>query len=114
DQPGDADYLDAPTVTQTVTVGKRPQKPEFTSPAPVAPMAGDTYVPTATGDQSGPPVEISIDQASDAGACVLEAGVVRFTGPGTCILNATQAGTDDLLLGSAQQILTVAAGVVVI
>ncbi len=65
----------------------------FTSPAPThAVVSGARYTPTATGGASGSPVIFTIDGTSTAGACSIASGVVSFTGVGTCVVDANQAG----------------------
>ncbi|RIJ78525.1 hypothetical protein D1871_02445 [Nakamurella silvestris] len=114
DQVGNDDYTAAPTTTQTLTIGKAPQTVEFSSTPPSDAKAGDTYEPVATGGTSGTPVVFSIDPAGTPGACEIVAGKVLFTGPGTCIITAEQAGDADHLPTTSQQTVTVAAGEVTI
>jgi hypothetical protein len=93
DQAGNADYLPAAQVTQSMTVGRHSQAITFTSTPPVGAVFGDTYQPTATGGGSGKPVTFAIDPGTDAGACVIDAGgLVHLTGVGTCVIGADQAG----------------------
>jgi len=70
-----------------------PQTITFTSTPPSPAVYGGSYTPKATGGGSGNPVTFSIDPASTAGACSINSsGVVSFTGPGTCVIDANQAG----------------------
>ena len=70
------------TMAQTIT---------FTSAAPGgANVGGATYSPTATAT-SGLTVTITVD-ASAAPICSISGGMVSFDAPGTCVLNANQAG----------------------
>ena len=46
---------------------------------------------TATGGASGNPVIFSIDSASGS-VCSISGSTVTFNNPGTCILDANQAG----------------------
>lgn len=78
----------------------------FSTTAPSNPVVGQTYTPAATGGGSGNPVVISVAPAS-AGVCTLAAGVVTFDHPGSCVVKADQAGTDDYTPGTAQQTITV-------
>ncbi len=65
----------------------------FTSTPPSPAVYGGSYTPVATGGGSGQPVTFSIDPASTAGACSINgSGVVSFTGVGTCVIDANQAG----------------------
>ena len=76
-------YAEANKGNQTIT---------FTTTAPAnAAVGGATYTPAATAT-SGLAVTITVD-ASSAGVCSINGGgVVSFTGPGTCTLDANQAG----------------------
>jgi hypothetical protein len=74
--------LQALFISQTIT---------FTSSPPGQPEPGGTYAPTATGGGSGQPVVFSIDPASTS-VCSIGGGTVTFTAPGTCIIDANQAG----------------------
>ncbi|MDE3131765.1 MAG: Ig-like domain repeat protein, partial [Acidobacteriota bacterium] len=92
-QAGDSNYTAAPQDQQSFTVGKGSQTISFTSTPPSSPTVGGTpYTPTATGGNSGNPVTFTIDPASTSGACTIAAGVVSFTGNGTCVIDANQAG----------------------
>ena len=64
---------------------------QFTSPAPSpALVGGATYTPTASAS-SGLLVSITLDAGSTG--CVLSlGGVVSFTAPGSCVLDANQVG----------------------
>ncbi len=90
DQVGDSSWNAAPQVQQAVTVGKADQTISFTSTAPTAATPGDTYTPTATAT-SGLPVTFTIDGAPST-VCSISAGVVSFTGVGTCTIDADQVG----------------------
>jgi hypothetical protein len=98
DQQGDTEYLDAPTVQQTMTV-LRPQSITFTSPASA--VTGGTYRPTASAT-SGGTVQFAIDTTSSAGTCSISLGVVSFTGVGSCIVDASQPG--DAVWAAAPQV----------
>jgi outer membrane protein OmpA-like peptidoglycan-associated protein len=93
---GNDSYDAAPQLQQTITVGPADQVIDITSTAPVAPVVGDTYTPTATGGGSGNPVTFSIDPSSTSG-CTYDAGtgLVTFAAPaGTCVIDANEAGND--------------------
>ena len=80
------------TASDTITVSQAPQTVTFTSSPPAdATVGGATYTPTATGGASGNPVTFAID-ATSASVCSLVGGAVSFTGVGTCIVDANQAG----------------------
>jgi uncharacterized repeat protein (TIGR02543 family) len=104
-QAGDANYNAAPQVSQSITVSaaaKTDQTITFTSAAPAtATVGGATYTPTANGGGSGIAVVFSIGASSTAGACS-GTSVVSFTGVGTCIVDANQAG--NTLYNAATQV----------
>ncbi len=66
----------------------------FTSTPPSPAVVGGTYTPTATGGGSGNPVVFSIGASSTSGACSVSGTAVDFTGIGTCVIDANQAGTN--------------------
>ncbi|WP_277967746.1 autotransporter domain-containing protein [Sphingomonas echinoides] len=91
DQSGNAGFSAAPQVQQSFVVGAASQTIAFTSTAPVAAVVGGAgYTPTATAT-SGLTVAFTIDSSSTA-ICTYSAGVVGFTGTGTCRINADQPG----------------------
>ena len=78
-------YLNVATDTRST------QTINFTSSAPSnAGVGGPTYTPTATAT-SGLAVTFTID-ASASAICSISAGAVSFHEPGTCVINANQAG----------------------
>ncbi len=80
----------------------------FTSSPPNPAAVGGTYTPTATGGGSENPVTFSIDSSSTAGACSISGGTVSFTGPGTCTVDANQAGGNGYTAApQVQQVTTV-------
>src|SRR5665213_2644897 len=102
DQPGTADYLASPWVTQTFTVTQgslSPQAVTLSSTPPTNANAGDdagSYTPTATGGASRNPVVFSTD-AADNSVCFFYQGAVYFGGiqteaGGVCVIHANQAG----------------------
>lgn len=96
DQDGTLSYR-ADQVTQAFAVGKVGQAITFTSSAPQdAMVTGPAYRPTAIGGASGHPVALAVDPAS-ASTCALAAGVITFTGAGTCTITASQAGNETYL-----------------
>jgi len=64
----------------------------FSSTPPTGATVGGSYTVTATGGGSGNPVVLSIDASSTAGACSISGAAVSFTGAGTCVVDANQAG----------------------
>ncbi len=93
-QAGDADWNAAPQAQQSFAVAPASQTISFTSTAPTAAqVGGPTYTVAATAS-SGLPVTFSID-ASASSVCTIAVDVVSFTGGGTCVVNADQAGDAD-------------------
>lgn len=91
-QTGNTNYLAAPQVQQSFTVGQGSQIITFTSTAPAnAVVGGATYNVTATGGASGNPVTFTID-ASATAICSIAGSTVSFAASGTCVINANQAG----------------------
>lgn len=80
-------FVDTPVTT--VMIAKGSQTIAFTSAAPSATVPGPDYVVTATAN-SGLGVTLALDPASSG--CVLSGHTVSFTGVGTCVINADQAG----------------------
>jgi len=92
-QAGNANYSAAVQIQQTIGVGKGAQTLAFTSSAPSGPAIGATYVVTATGGASGVAIVFSVDASSTSGACTISGSTVSFTGAGTCLVDANQAGS---------------------
>jgi hypothetical protein len=94
-QTGNAKYQPAPQAQQTIPVSqaaKQAQSITFTAtPSPSGYFAGDTYVVTATGGASGNPVTFTIDSPSMS-ICSISGATVTFTQPGSCVIDANQAG----------------------
>ena len=89
-QAGNADWLPAPQVQQSFTIGQAGQTITFTSIPPVSPPFGSTYPVSATGGGSGNPVTFVID-AEGLGPCVISGSTVTFIGAGSCVIGANQA-----------------------
>ena len=88
----------SPSVTQlsgtvfAVAEGLEPQRVSFISPGPTSAVVGGTYKPEAAAS-SHLHVALSVDRTSTKGACSLApSGTLKFTGAGTCVLDATQGG----------------------
>jgi surface antigen len=66
---------------------------------------GGSYAPAATGGDSGNAVVFSIDPSSGAGVCSLDVTgtTVSFTGAGTCVIDADQAGNANYDAAAQQQ-----------
>jgi hypothetical protein len=90
-QAASASYSAAPQVQQSFSV-LLGQVITFTSSVPSSLTVGGTYVVSATGGGSGNPVTFHIDAASTKGACTITGSKVSFTGEGTCVVDANQAG----------------------
>jgi Bacterial Ig-like domain (group 3) len=92
---GDSTHLGSTGTCEpfTVTAAKASQTITFTSSPPSPATFGGSYTPAATGGASGNPVVFSIDSSSGTGVCsISNPGKVSFTGVGTCVLDANQAG----------------------
>ena len=97
-------YPAATQVSQTIPIVANGQTVAFTSANPSPVEVGSTYTPMVTGAASAAPVVLSIG----SGPCSPSGGaVLHFTGPGTCIIHANQAGTSQYAAGSASQSVTV-------
>ncbi len=89
-QPGNTQYLAAPSVSRAFAVNKAEQTIAFTSAVPNPARAGQTYTVSATGGASTQPVVFST--AAAAAICTVNGSIVSFTGVGACSIAATQAG----------------------
>ncbi len=112
-QAGNAHYQPAPQAQQTVTVNsgtKISQSISFTSTPPTSPAPGGTYVVTAKGGASGNQVFITIDSPATS-VCSISGSTVTFNQPGTCTIDANQAGNAHYQPApQAQQTVTVNSG----
>jgi hypothetical protein len=88
---------------QSIPIVANSQTVAFTSANPSPAEVGSTYSPTVTGGASGAPVVLSIG----SGPCSLSGTVVHFTGAGSCVIDANQAGTSQYAAGFASQSVTV-------
>ena len=75
------------------TVAKATQVITFAGPGQG--LAGSTATLTATGGASGNVVTFTIDPSSGAGVCSVSGSTVAYMKPGTCVLDANQAGNQD-------------------
>jgi len=91
-------------------VAQAPQTISFTSSPPANPTVGGGYTASATGGASGNPEVFSADASSTSGACTVSAtGAVTFTGVGTCVIDANQAGNANFTApDQVQQTLSIA------
>ena len=60
--------------------------------APPSGTAGGSAALSATGGGSGNPVVFSVDPASGPGVCTVSGTTVTYTGTGSCVIDANQAG----------------------
>jgi Big-like domain-containing protein len=108
-QLGTSTFAAASQVQQSIAVGGDPQTVSFsTTPPTVVRVGGATYTPAASAS-SGLGVSITLDPQSSG--CSLSGGVVSFTAVGTCLIDATQAGTATFLPAEMQQGFAIAKGV---
>ncbi len=99
------------SLRDTWTATLRVPQPVTMSSAPRSPVRpGGAYRISATGGGSGNPVVLAIAPAS-ARICRITGHTVTFLAPGTCVIQAHQAGNNSYLAGSAQQSVTVTAAV---
>ena len=94
DYSGDANYGLVLSTCEPFSVNKESQTIDFSFGPPDPAVVGDTYDPEATATSSLP-LTFSVDGSSDAGACSFSDPTLSFTGPGTCVLDADQAGDAD-------------------
>ena len=91
---GNDKYQPAPQAQQTITV-KAAQSISF--PAQPTGWVGTPAALSATGGGSGNPVVFSVDPASETGVCNVSGTngtTVNYSAPGTCVIDANQAGND--------------------
>jgi hypothetical protein len=80
----------------------------FTSSPPSLVLVGGTYTVTATGGGPGNPVTFSVHPTSTKPACSISGSSVTLSAPGTCVIDANQAGnTAYQPAKQAQQAITV-------
>lgn len=91
DQAGDASYLAAPQVTQTIAIGKAAQAIGGFLANPAAPVyaPGGTFAVSATGGASANPVLFA---STTPGVCTVSGSTVTMLAAGICSLTADQAG----------------------
>lgn len=108
----DGDFGDSDgTLPGGETVNPAPQTVAFTSTPPTPAAVGGTSTPTATGGVSGNPIVFSIDSTSAPSTCTIAGSTVSFTGVGTCVIDANQAGNADYAAaGQAQQSVSIGQG----
>ena len=86
----------APVITDQVlaTIQQASQSLSFTSSPPTPAVVGSTYVPVAVSTMALTP-SLAISEESD-GICSLSNGTVDLLAPGTCVVVASQDGSDDV------------------
>lgn len=99
-QAGNANYLAANQVQQSVAVNKGSQAISITSTPPSSAKVGGSYVPTATSN-SGLTVAITLDATSTG--CTLTSGTATFAAAGTCVIDFNQAGNADYTAAGLMQ-----------
>ena len=108
-QAGNGKYQAAPQARQAITANgaaKLAQSITFTS----TPRSEVEYNVTAAGGGSENPVTFSIDSSSTSSACSISGSLVTFGQPGSCVIDANQAGNDKYQAApQAQQTITVSA-----
>jgi hypothetical protein len=102
-QAGNTNYGAATPVTDLVTINPAGQTITFTTTPPASPAYGGSYAVSASGGASGNPVTFSIDGSSTAGACSVAGNSVSFTGTGSCVVDANQAGNTNYTAATQQQ-----------
>jgi hypothetical protein len=102
---GDSNYLSS-TVSETITVNKIPQNLTFRSTV-TSPTVGTTYTVSVDSDAMLAPTVTIAGQSSSV--CSISAGVVTFNSVGTCLVSASQAGTDVYAAAAASQSISVVA-----
>ena len=108
-QATNTNYLAAPQVQQSFSVGKATPTLAFTSTVS-SPKVNTTYTPVASSASTGA-VTYTIDASSTSGACNISAGVVSFSAVGTCVINANQVtDTNYLAATQVQQSVTIVKG----
>jgi sugar lactone lactonase YvrE len=90
-QPGNGNYLAAPSVTETTTVGKAAPMVTFTGAPPTAPYLSSFTVATTTNSGVTPTI-------TAAGACTISGNTVSMTsGTGPCTMTAKWAANTNYL-----------------
>ncbi len=89
-QAGNAQYAAAPQVQRTIKISKLSQSISFSAPPAGTVLTSASL--SATGGGSGNPVVFSVGSHSGPGVCFLSGSTVSFGAPGTCVIDANQAG----------------------
>jgi len=103
---GDNNYL-SDSATETITVSKIVQNLIFRSSSPSSPVVGSTYTVSIDSDAFlAPTIAIANNSVS---VCSITAGVVTFNTVGTCLISASQSGSDTYSAAAASQSISVIA-----
>jgi hypothetical protein len=107
-QAGNAEYLAAPAVVATITVGGYAQSISFSPPA--SGVFGGSAVMSATGGPAGTPVVFTVDSSSTPGACSLagDGVTLSYTGVGNCVVDASEAGSGNYAAATVAATIAVA------
>ena len=92
--------------TDVIDVALAPQTVTFTSTPPSPAYATTTTTVSATGGATGNPVSFS---SETTGVCTVNGSVVSLNAPGSCIVDADQAGSFQYAPGHATQTIDVVA-----
>jgi hypothetical protein len=103
---GDGRYTSV-SASQTVIVNKIVQQLRFQNSAPVSPLVGTTYTATVVSD-AFLAATLAVANASSI-VCSLNADVITFLSPGSCLISASQSGTDSYAAAAISQSITVVA-----
>ena len=107
---GDNNYL-SDSASATITVSKITQNLIFRSSSPSSPVVGSTYTVSIDSDAFlAPTIAIANNSAS---VCSITAGVVTFNAVGTCLISASQSGSDTYSAAAASQSVNVVAAPVI-
>ena len=107
-QAGDQTYLVAAQVQHAVLVGKASQSITFAAPTSGGVNASVSLTGTAG---SGLAVTWTVDPSTTNGACSIAGPTVSYLHPGTCVIDANQAGNADYnAAAQVQQAVSVAKG----
>ena len=98
---GDASYLPAAQVQQTITVVKVSQAIAFN--LPTTGIVGGSVPLSASGGASSQPVTFSVDASGTTGACSISGASLLLLNVGTCTVDADQAGDDTYLAATEVQ-----------
>lgn len=95
-------YNVSSSTSKTIVVSQRTQSVTFTSSIPTQPIAGGTYLVTATSSSA-----LSVTLSVTSGPCAVANGEISFTSAGPCVVSAAQAGDSVYLPASATQTIVI-------